>query len=181
MGRGVIFSITIIVVLLVLGVLLTGLIEAFVSSTKSTPSSVIDEILKLMKLKKGDKFADLGMGRGRVLIRAIQTADVKVYGFEMSPILAWMARFELWASRLMQKNKGKYELIVDNFLTQDQFKDFNGKVYCYLPQPVLDVLELEVPKLLKNGAMIYTYELGFKKIKPTKVYTLSNQKKLFVY
>jgi len=181
MERGLIFSLTIIIVLFLFGVLLTALIEAFVSSTKSTPNEVIDEIIKIMKLKKGEKFADLGMGRGRVLIRAIQSADIKVYGFEMSPVLAWLARFELWASRLTRKSKGKYELIVDNFLTQDQFKDFDGKIYCYLPQPVLNVLEPEVPQLLKKGAIIYSYELGFKDIKPSKVYTLSNKKNLFVY
>jgi len=179
--RGLIFSLTIIAVLFVVGLFLTVLIEAFVSSTKSTPRGIIDEVFKHMKLKAGDKFADLGMGQGRVLIRAIQSADVKGYGFEMSPILAWMARFELWGSRLAGKSKGKYELIIDNFLTQDEFKNFDGKVYCYLPQPVLDLLEREAFNLQLNGAIIYCYELGFRNLPASKVYTLSNGKKLFVY
>ena len=48
-----------------------------------TPVEVIDRMLELAEVKKGDVVYDLGSGDGRIVIRAAQKYGVRAVGIEM--------------------------------------------------------------------------------------------------
>src|SRR6187399_2932383 len=52
-----------------------------------TPVEVIDKMLELAQVKKGDVVYDLGSGDGRIVIRAAQKYGVRAVGIEMDRLL----------------------------------------------------------------------------------------------
>src|SRR5512147_696692 len=57
-----------------------------------TPIEVIDRMLELAEVKKGDVVYDLGSGDGRIVIRAAKTYGVRAVGIEMDQLLLEKAR-----------------------------------------------------------------------------------------
>jgi precorrin-6B methylase 2 len=51
-----------------------------------TPQEVVDRMLELAQLKKGDVVYDLGSGDGRIVITAAQKYGVRAIGFEIDPL-----------------------------------------------------------------------------------------------
>lgn len=50
-----------------------------------TPQDVVDRMLELAQVKKGDVLYDLGSGDGRIVITAAKKYGVKAIGFEIDP------------------------------------------------------------------------------------------------
>jgi tRNA G37 N-methylase Trm5 len=50
-----------------------------------TPQEVVDRMLELAQVKKGDVVYDLGSGDGRIVITAAKKYGVKAIGFEIDP------------------------------------------------------------------------------------------------
>lgn len=50
-----------------------------------TPQEVVDRMLDLAQVKKGDVLYDLGSGDGRIVVTAAQKFGVKAIGFEIDP------------------------------------------------------------------------------------------------
>lgn len=50
-----------------------------------TPQAVVDRMLELAQVKKGDIVYDLGSGDGRIVITAAQKFGVRAIGFEIDP------------------------------------------------------------------------------------------------
>ncbi len=57
-----------------------------------TPIEVVDRMLELAEVKKGDVVYDLGSGDGRIVIRAAKKFGVKAVGIEMDSWLLDKAR-----------------------------------------------------------------------------------------
>lgn len=57
-----------------------------------TPQEVVERMLALAAVKKGDLVYDLGAGDGRVVVTAAKKYGVKAVGFEIDPGLAKLAR-----------------------------------------------------------------------------------------
>ena len=57
-----------------------------------TPQEVVDRILELAEVSKGDVVYDLGSGDGRIVIAAARKYGVKAVGFEIDPSLVKTAR-----------------------------------------------------------------------------------------
>src|SRR4029079_3310582 len=57
-----------------------------------TPLEVIDRMLELAQVKKGDVLYDLGSGDGRIVIRAAQKYGIRAIGIEMDRLLLEQAR-----------------------------------------------------------------------------------------
>ena len=57
-----------------------------------TPSDVVDRMLELAEVKKGDVVYDLGSGDGRIVIRAAKKYGVRAVGIEMDRLLLAQAR-----------------------------------------------------------------------------------------
>ena len=50
-----------------------------------TPQAVVDRMLELAEVKKGDVVYDLGSGDGRIVVTAAKKYGVKAIGFEIDP------------------------------------------------------------------------------------------------
>ena len=50
-----------------------------------TPQAVVDRMLELAQVKKGDVVYDLGSGDGRIVVTAAKKYGVKAIGFEIDP------------------------------------------------------------------------------------------------
>src|ERR1051325_1265516 len=50
-----------------------------------TPQEVVDRMLELAEVKKGDVVYDLGSGDGRIVVTAAKKYGVKAIGFEIDP------------------------------------------------------------------------------------------------
>ena len=50
-----------------------------------TPQEVVDRMLELAQVKKGDVVYDLGSGDGRIVVTAAKKYGVKAMGFEIDP------------------------------------------------------------------------------------------------
>ena len=53
-----------------------------------TPIEVVDKMLELAEVKKGDVVYDLGSGDGRIVIRAAKKFGARAVGIEMAPAVA---------------------------------------------------------------------------------------------
>lgn len=61
-----------------------------------SPTKAIKEALEFVKPVAGEKFYDLGMGNGRALAIAANKFKLDVFGFEMSPVVYWLAKINLF-------------------------------------------------------------------------------------
>ena len=57
-----------------------------------TPIEVVDRMLELAEVKKGDIIYDLGSGDGRIVIRAAKKYGTRGVGIEMDPTLIEQAK-----------------------------------------------------------------------------------------
>jgi hypothetical protein len=57
-----------------------------------TPQEVVDRMLELAELRKGDVLYDLGSGDGRIVLSAAARYGVKAVGFEIDPVLVMESR-----------------------------------------------------------------------------------------
>ncbi|MCD4756151.1 class I SAM-dependent methyltransferase [bacterium] len=91
MPNGLALAISILILALVISYVISMLLSFFLSTTP-TPRKELRPLAKKMKLKKGDVFADLGCGDGRVVFEvAKRYKDVKCIGYEISPIHLMLA------------------------------------------------------------------------------------------
>jgi len=85
-----------------------------------TSSKKIKKILKLAKVKKGEKAVDLGSGDGRIVI-ALAKKGAEAHGFEINPILVLISKWKIkraglknafihWGS-FWKEDFGKYDVI----------------------------------------------------------------------
>lgn len=129
-----------------------------ISHLKGSPyvpsnSKVLDEILKTVKLKKGTVFYDLGCGDGRVVKKAVEKYNVKGYGFDINPMLLFIA----WLFAKFSRLKNIY------FINQDINQVDLSKadvVYVFLMPDFLKKLKPKFLKELRRGAVVISH--GFK-------------------
>jgi len=64
-----------------------------------TKHELVAAMIKLSRIKPGEKMADLGSGNGRILI-AFAKIGVEAHGYEINPLLAWRSRHNIKRANL---------------------------------------------------------------------------------
>ena len=136
-----------------------------------TPLEVIDKMLDLAAVKKGDVVYDLGSGDGRIVIRAAQKYAVRAVGIEMDTLLLDKARQDAKAagvSHLVQFRKEdamKVDLSQATVVTLYMLPWFN------------EAMKPSFKKYLKPGSRIVAHDFGIEGWQPDKTEKLSAPEK----
>lgn len=119
-----------------------------------TPIEVVDRMLEIAEVKKGDVVYDLGSGDGRIVIRAAKKYGVKAVGIEMD---SWLVA----AARAKAKEEGVDHLV--EFRIEDGLKaDISSAtvVTLYMLPWFNEAMRPRLQKLLKPGARIVAHDYG---------------------
>jgi precorrin-6B methylase 2 len=116
-----------------------------------SPQEVVERLLALAALKKGDVLYDLGSGDGRILITAAKTYGVKAVGFEIDPGLVKLARENV----RRQQMEEWVEIRQQDFMTADLSPA--SVVTLYLSSDGNLALKHKLMRELKPGARVVSY------------------------
>ena len=131
-----------------------------------TPIAVVDKMLELAKVKKGDVVYDLGSGDGRIVIRAAKKYGVKAVGIEMDQSLLVQARQDAQAA-------GVGHLV--EFRAEDAMKiDLSPAtvVTLYMLPWFNEAMKPNLKKYLKPGARIVAHDFGIEGWEPDETVKL---------
>ncbi|MGI6423551.1 MAG: class I SAM-dependent methyltransferase [Candidatus Dojkabacteria bacterium] len=173
MPNGLALAILLLVALLFFAYTVSLLLNFF-TPFFTTPKKILKDILPLFKLKKDEKFTDLGSGDGRVVFAVYRKYKSFSTGYEISPML--LIYFKLKKLLLFPFNR-KIEIKEENFLKTDLSK--YDVIYCCLPMDLLEILEKKFEKELKAGSRVFTYGYPLAKKKGKKIST--SQKDIYQY
>lgn len=142
----------------------------FVPSNRRT----IEKMLKIAKIKKGEKVVDLGCGDGRIVVRADRLYGAKAVGYEIS----WM----VWSlAQLNKLLKGSNAKIYRQSFFQADLSQVDV-VFCYLLPEAMRQLEPKFKKELKKGARIVSASFSLPGWKPVRDYPREGRVvRIFVY
>jgi len=127
-----------------------------------TPQVVVDRMLKLGELKKGEKVYDLGSGDGRIIIAATQKFGATAVGVELDKALVDQSR-----QRLLSLNLGKLASVIEGDIFAQNYADADLITVYLLPitnirlSPVLE-------KTIKKGVRIVCHDFEFTEWSPEK-------------
>ena len=136
-----------------------------------TPVEVIDRMLELAEVTKGDLVYDLGSGDGRIVIRAAQKYRVRAVGIEMDNWLIDKARKDAKAA-------GVSHLV--QFRREDAMKvDLSRAtvVTLYMLPWFNEAMKPSFKKYLKPGARIVAHDFGIEGWEPDKTEKLTEPEK----
>jgi predicted TPR repeat methyltransferase len=177
MMNGITLGIVIVVILLIGGFVLTLLINAFLIPLFKTPRGVLLEIVDIMDPKKDDHLVDLGSGDGRILFKAHRQSGCKCTGYDISPIMLIIAR----TKRVIQFPLSSKDF---EFEAEDIFKvdlEKFTKVYCYLDEKSMGILQPKLKEFVKNGGEVYSYKYRVGDITKEEKVVLSDGETLYIY
>ncbi len=127
-----------------------------------TPIEVVDQMLELAEVKKGDTIYDLGSGDGRIVIRAAKKYGARGVGVEMDPTLIEKARKSA-------QTEGVSHLV--EFRVEDALKtDISPAtvVTLYMLPWFNEAMKPNFQKYLKPGSRIVAHDFGIEGWTPIK-------------
>ena len=136
-----------------------------------TPIEVVDKMLELAQVKKGDVLYDLGSGDGRIVIRAAKKYGVRAVGIEMDPFLLKKARQDAKAAGVSHLAEFRAEDALQTNLSGATV------VTLYMLPWFNEKIKPNLKKYLKPGARIVAHDFGIEGWQPDKTEKLSNPEK----
>ncbi len=126
-----------------------------------TSNKKIKKMIKLARVKKGDKAVDLGSGDGRIVI-ALARAGAEAHGYEINPFLVLLSRWRVKRAGV----KGKAFIHWKNFWNVN-FRKYNI-IMLFQFRTIMTKLEKKLRKELKPKSRVISYYWKFLKWKPIK-------------
>ena len=139
-----------------------------------TPKNAIREALRKIGAKKGEKLYELGAGTGRTLLIADKEFGLDTIGFELSPIVYWFAKLNLFFS-----SAKKSKIYRRNAYNQN-LQDANI-VFCFLSTDPMERLKSKFLEELRPGTRIVSYAFSIKGWKPEEIISDFPPGKVFLY
>lgn len=127
-----------------------------------TPQEVVERMLDLAQVKKGDTVYDLGSGDGRIVVTAAKKYGVKAVGFEIDPDLIRQSRETIRKSGL----ENLAEIREQDILTVDLSPA--TVVTMYLLPDVNLRLRPAIQQELKPGSRVISHDFDMGDWKPLK-------------
>lgn len=130
-----------------------------------TPMSVVEKMLELAEVKKGDVVYDLGCGDGRIVVAAAKKYGVKAVGIDIDPQRVLEARENVRTNKL------------EHLVTIKQDDIFNvdfgeATVVTLYLLPELNVRLMPQLAKLKPGSRIVSHDFDMRGAKPVQVYEM---------
>jgi hypothetical protein len=133
-----------------------------------TGQKVVEKMLELAEVKKGDVLYDLGSGDGRIVITAAKKYGVKAVGFEIDPELIKQSRERIRKEKLEKLA----EIREQDILTVDLSPATVITMYL-LPEVNLK-LRPKIRSQLKPGSRIVSHDFDMDDWQPEKTVNLDN-------
>ena len=131
-----------------------------------TPIEVVDKMLELAEVKKGDVIYDLGSGDGRIVIRAAKKYGARAVGIEMDSMLLVKARNDAKAAGVSHLVKFRSEDALNANISQATV------VTLYMLPWFNEAMKPSFKKYLKPGARIVAHDFGIDGWKPDETVKL---------
>ena len=127
----------------------------------TTPQNVVDAMLDLARMQRGDRLLDLGSGDGRIVITAAKRFGVPGMGVDIDPRLVQMARASAAREGVSAMTRFEVQDLFDTDLTHATV------ITLYLLPDVNEFLKPRLQKL-KPGTRIVSHDWGMRDWKPEK-------------
>ncbi len=128
-----------------------------------TPETVVEEMLKMVGTKPGEKMFDLGSGDGRIVIMAAKKFDADATGIEFDADLQRQSSERIKALGLEKKAR----IILGDIMAQDY--SAANVITVYLLPVSNDKVRPMLEKQLKPGTRIVAHDFEFSGWNPDKV------------
>ena len=131
-----------------------------------TPQAVVDKMLEMAEVKKGDVVYDLGCGDARIVVTAAKKYGVKAYGFDIDP------------KRIKESLENVKTNKVEHLVTIKQQDIFTldlreANVVALYLLPELNVRLMPQLEKLKPGSRIVSHDFDMRGAKPVQTHRMS--------
>lgn len=123
---------------------------------------VVGRMIELARLKPKDTVYDLGCGDGRILFAAEKTKGVRAHGFEIAPLVYFLAVLR----KLILRSRAKIHF--RSLLRADLSRA--NVIFCYLIPTVMPSLYKKLKHECKKGTRIISNTFHIPGLKPQKIY-----------
>ena len=139
-----------------------------------TPTVIVEELLKLADIKRGEYVIDLGSGDGRIVVTAAKRYGAQGYGIDIQPSLVELAR-----------ENARREGVADRvrFIAGDLFDSDLSKADVITVYLLPSSVPLLVPKLMKElrpGARVVSHDYPLLPWVPEKVLSFDFEEKVMI-
>jgi len=130
-----------------------------------TPQDVVDKMLEMAEVKKGDVLYDLGCGDGRIVVTAAKKYGVKATGFDVDP-----QRIKEANENVQSNGVGDRVTIRKADIFETDLSEASVVTLYLLPE--LNVRLMPQLRKLKPGSRIVSHDFDMRGAKPKKVVTV---------
>ena len=132
-----------------------------------TPYDVIDRMLEMASIRKGDLVYDLGCGDGRIVVAAARRFGCRGVGYDISP-----QRVEESLENVQKNRVDRLVTIEEQDIFQLDLRQANVIMLYLLPE--MNLRLLPQLKQLKPGTRIVAHDYGIEGIRPDRTVTMTS-------